>query len=54
MTLITTNTGAMLMHRPIGIDTAGVSTNAPANTTNVAGWIQFYVGTNSVRVPYYQ
>jgi hypothetical protein len=54
MTLITTNTGAMLMHRPIGIDTAGVLTNAPANTTNVAGWIQFYVGTNSVRVPYYQ
>jgi hypothetical protein len=54
MTLITTNTGAMLMHRPIGIDTAGISTNAPANTTNVAGWIQFYVGTNSVRVPYYQ
>jgi hypothetical protein len=54
MTLIKTNTGAMLMHRPIGIDTAGVSTNAPANTTNVAGWIQFYVGTNSVRVPYYQ
>jgi hypothetical protein len=54
MTLITTNTGAMLMHRPIGIDTAGVSTNAPANTTNVAGWIEFYVGTNSVRVPYYQ
>ena len=54
MTLITTNTGAMQMHRPIGIDTAGVSTNAPANTTNVAGWIQFYVGTNSVRVPYYQ
>jgi hypothetical protein len=54
MTLITTNTGAMLMHRPIGIDTAGVSTNAPSNTTNVAGWIQFYVGTNSVRVPYYQ
>jgi hypothetical protein len=54
MTLIKTNTGAMLMHRPIGIDTAGVSTNAPANTTNVAGWIEFYVGTNSVRVPYYQ
>jgi hypothetical protein len=31
------------------------STNAaPTNTTNVSGWIQFYVGTNSVRVPYYQ
>jgi hypothetical protein len=54
MTLITTNTGAMQMHRPIGIDTAGVLTNAPSSTNAPAGWIQFYVGTNSVRVPYYQ
>ena len=54
MTLITTNTGAMEMHRPIGINTASVNTNAPTNTTNVVGWIEFYVGTNSVRVPYYQ
>jgi hypothetical protein len=54
MTLITTNTGAMEMHRPIGINTTSVNTNAPVNTTNVAGWIEFYVGTNSVRVPYYQ
>ena len=51
MTLITTNTGAMQMHRPIGFNT---NASTPANTTNVAGWIEFYVGTNSVRVPYYQ
>jgi hypothetical protein len=50
-TLIDTNTGATLMHRPVGFNT---NASAPANTTNVAGWIQFYVGTNSVRVPYYQ
>jgi hypothetical protein len=54
MTLITTNTGAMEMHRPIGFNTTGVATNPPANTTNVVGWIEMYVGTNSVRVPYYQ
>jgi hypothetical protein len=51
MTLITTNTGAMQMHRPIGFNT---NASAPTNTTNVVGWIEFYVGTNSVRVPYYQ
>jgi hypothetical protein len=51
MTLITTNTGAMQMHRPIGFNT---NASAPANTTNVVGWIEMYVGTNSVRVPYYQ
>ena len=54
MTLRDINTGAMVMHRPIGINTNSVNTNAPANATNVAGWIEFYVGTNSVRVPYYQ
>jgi hypothetical protein len=51
MTLITTNTGAIQMHRPIGFNT---NTNAPSSTNTVAGWIEFYVGTNSVRVPYYQ
>jgi hypothetical protein len=50
-TLIDTNTGATLMHRPVGFNT---NASAPANTTNVAGWIQIYVGTNNVRVPYYQ
>lgn len=50
-TLIDTNTGATLMHRPVGFTT---NASAPANTTNVVGWIEFYVGTNSVRVPYYQ
>lgn len=57
MTLKDTNTGAMVMHRPIGFNTnnSNVLTTAPANTnvTNPTGWIQFYVGTNSVRVPYY-
>jgi hypothetical protein len=50
-TLIDTNTGATLMHRPVGFNT---NASAPANTTNVAGWIQIYVGTNNVRVPYYE
>lgn len=58
MTLRDTNTGAMVMHRPIGFNTndSNVLTTAPANTnvTNPTGWIQIYVGTNSVRVPYYQ
>jgi len=56
MTLITTNTGAMEMHRPIGFNTNNIAVDAPSNTTvtNPTGWIQFYVGTNSVRVPYYQ
>jgi hypothetical protein len=50
-TLIDTNTGATLMHRPVGFNT---NASAPADPTNVVGWIQFFVGTNSVRVPYYQ
>jgi len=50
-TLIDTNTGATLMHRPVGFNT---NASAPANTGTVAGWIQIYVGTNNVRVPYYQ
>lgn len=58
MTLRDTNTGAMVMHRPIGFNTndSNVLTSAPANTTvtNPTGWIQVYVGTNSVRIPYYQ
>jgi hypothetical protein len=56
MTLISTNTGAMEMHRPIGFNTNSIAVTAPTNTnvTNPTGWIQFYVGTNSVRVPYYQ
>ena len=58
MTLIDTNTGAMTMHRPIGFNTnnSAVLTSAPANTTvsSPTGWIQVYVGTNSVRIPYYQ
>jgi hypothetical protein len=39
------------MHRPVGFNS---NATTPANTTNVVGWIEFYVGTNSVRVPYYQ
>lgn len=58
MTLRDTNTGATVMHRPIGFNTnnSNVLTTAPSNTTvtNPTGWIQIYVGTNSVRVPYYQ
>jgi hypothetical protein len=50
-TLIDTNTGATLMHRPVGFNS---NATTPANTTNVVGWIEFYVGSNSVRVPYYQ
>lgn len=58
MTLQDTNTGAMTMHRPIGFNTnnSNVLTTPPSNTTvtNPTGWIQIYVGTNSVRIPYYQ
>jgi len=50
-TLIDTNTGALTMHRPVGFNT---NATAPANTNTPAGWLQFFVGTNSVRVPYYQ
>jgi hypothetical protein len=51
MTLITTNTKAMQMHRPIGFNT---NASTPSSTNTVTGWIEFFVGTNSVRVPYYQ
>jgi hypothetical protein len=50
-TLIDTNTGATLMHRPVGFVT---NASTPSSTNTIVGWIQFYVGTNSVRVPYYQ
>jgi hypothetical protein len=50
-TLIDTNTGATLMHRPVGFAT---NASTPSSTNTIVGWIQFFVGTNSVRVPYYQ
>ena len=50
-TLIDTNTGATLMHRPVGFTT---NASTPSSTNTIVGWIQFFVGTNSVRVPYYQ
>jgi hypothetical protein len=50
-TLIDTNTGATLMHRPVGFAT---NASTPSSTNTIVGWIEFFVGTNSVRVPYYQ
>jgi hypothetical protein len=50
-TLIDTNTGATLMHRPVGFTT---NASTPSSTNTIVGWIQLFVGTNSVRVPYYQ
>lgn len=55
MTLIVD--GATEFARPIRFSTNAASkpsTNAPANTTNVAAWIEFRIGTNSYRAPLYQ
>jgi hypothetical protein len=55
MTLI--RDGATEFARPIRFSTNASTrpaTNAPANTTNVAAWIEFRIGTNSYRAPLYQ
>jgi hypothetical protein len=55
MTLI--RDGATEFARPIRFSTNAStrpSTNAPANTTNVAAWVEFRIGTNSYRAPLYQ
>lgn len=55
MTLIVD--GATEFARPIRFSTNAASkpsTNAPANTTNVAAWVEFRIGTNSYRAPLYQ
>jgi hypothetical protein len=55
MTLI--RDGATEFARPIRFSTNASTrpaTNAPANTTNVAAWVEMRVGTNSYRVPLYQ
>ena len=55
MTLI--RDGATEFARPLRFSTNAStrpSTNAPANTTNVAAWVEFRIGTNSYRAPLYQ
>ncbi len=55
MTLI--RDGATEFARPLRFSTNASTrpaTNAPANTTNVAAWVEMRVGTNSYRVPLYQ
>jgi hypothetical protein len=55
MTLI--RNGATEFARPIRFSTNASTrpaTNAPANTTNVAAWVEFRIGTNSYRAPLYQ
>lgn len=55
MTLI--RDGATEFARPIRFSTNAATkpaTNAPANTTNVAAWVEFRIGTNSYRAPLYQ
>lgn len=55
MTLI--RDGATEFARPLRFSTNAASkpsTNAPANTTNVAAWVEMQIGTNSYRVPLYQ
>jgi hypothetical protein len=54
MTLRDTNTGALTMHQELGFSTGGITTNAPANTTNVALWLRVWIGTNNYRLPLYQ
>ena len=49
--------GATEFARPLRFSTNAASkpaTNAPANTTNVAAWVEMRIGTNSYRVPLYQ
>ena len=53
-TLRDTNSGAFTLHQELGFSTGGITTNAPANTTNVALWLRVWVGTNSYRLPLYQ
>jgi hypothetical protein len=55
MTLI--RDGATEFARPIRFSTNASTrpaTNAPANATNVAAWVEFRIGTNSYRAPLYQ
>lgn len=55
MTLI--RDGATEFARPLRFSTNAStrpSTNAPANTTNVAAWVEMRIGTNSYRAPLYQ
>jgi hypothetical protein len=55
MTLI--RDGATEFARPIRFSTNASTrpeTNAPANTTNVAAWVEIRIGTNSYRAPLYQ
>lgn len=55
MTLI--RDGATEFARPLRFSTNAStrpSTNAPANTNNVAAWVEMRIGTNSYRVPLYQ
>jgi len=55
MTLI--RDGATEFARPLRFSTIASTrpaTNAPANTTNVAAWVEMRIGTNSYRVPLYQ
>jgi hypothetical protein len=55
MTLI--RDGATEFARPIRFSTNASTrpaTNAPANTTNVAAWVEFRIGSNSYRAPLYQ
>lgn len=54
MTLRDTNSGALTLHQELGFSTGGITTNAPANTTNVALWLRVWVGTNNYRLPLYQ
>lgn len=49
--------GATEFARPLRFSTNAStrpSTNAPANTTAVAAWVEMRIGTNSYRVPLYQ
>jgi len=49
--------GATEFARPIRFSTNASTrpaTNAPANTTNVAAWVEFRIGTNSYRAALYQ
>ena len=54
LTLRDTNNGALMFHQEIGWSSGSVTTNAPANTTNVATWLEVWIGTNAYRLPLYQ
>lgn len=53
MTLRDTNTGALTIHQDLGFG-AGLTNNAPTNTTTPAVWLRVWVGTNNYRLPLYQ